>query len=251
MPLHEWTRVDAGIFHAFHVAWIPELQKVLNNGLLPKGYYALAEQHAGRAIADVLTLHAPVAQEPLPRPPLEDTGGTAVAEAPPKLRRKQTVTPTGLNRRRSLAIRHVSGHRLVALVEILSPSNKDRPSAVADFAFKVVTALEHGIHVVMIDLFPPGSQDPHGMHGAILHQLNEGEEAYEVPVAEPLTLASYVANGAVEIYVEHVCVGAPLPEAPLFLRPDRYVNLPLEATYHEAYRGMPAFWRDALEGRQV
>ena len=58
MPVHDWTRVEAGIFHAFHVAWIPELQKTLNGGLLPEGYYALAEQHAGRAIADVLTLHA-------------------------------------------------------------------------------------------------------------------------------------------------------------------------------------------------
>ncbi len=37
---------------------------------------------------------------------------------------------------------------------------------------------------------------------------------------------------------------------PLFLNPDRYVNVPLEATYLAAYRGMPAFWREVLEGRQ-
>jgi hypothetical protein len=30
---------------------------------------------------------------------------------------------------------------------------------------------------------------------------------------------------------------------------DRYIIVPLEATYQEAYRGMPAFWRDVLEGR--
>jgi hypothetical protein len=36
---------------------------------------------------------------------------------------------------------------------------------------------------------------------------------------------------------------------PLVLRPDRYVDMPLEATYQSAYRGMPAFWRDILEGR--
>jgi len=116
MPLHDWTRVDGGIFHAFHVTWIPEIQKVLNSGLLPEGYYALAEQHAGRAIAD-----------------------------------------------------------------------------------------------------------------------------------EPATLASYAAGPAVEIYVEHVAFGAPLPETALFLRPDRYVNVPLEPTYQAAYGGMPAFWRGVLE----
>jgi len=45
-----------------------------------------------------------------------------------------------------------------------------------------------------------------------------------------------------------VTVGAVLPEMPLFLRHDRYINVPLEATYQEAYRGMPAFWRNVLEG---
>lgn len=70
------------------------------------------------------------------------------------------------------------------------------------------------------------------------------------PADEPLTLASYAAGRQVEVYVEHLAVGAALPEMPLFLRPDRYVNVPLEATYQEAYRGMPGFWRDVLEGRQ-
>jgi hypothetical protein len=36
---------------------------------------------------------------------------------------------------------------------------------------------------------------------------------------------------------------------PLFLHADRYVNVPLEATYQEAYRGLPAFWREVLKGR--
>jgi hypothetical protein len=41
-----------------------------------------------------------------------------------------------------------------------------------------------------------------------------------------------------------------LAEMPLFLRPDRYVNVPLESTYQASYRSMPAFWRDVLEGRR-
>jgi hypothetical protein len=35
----------------------------------------------------------------------------------------------------------------------------------------------------------------------------------------------------------------------LFLTSDRYVNVPLAATYDAAYRGMPGFWRGVLEGR--
>ncbi len=46
MPIHDWTRVDAGIFHDFHTVWIGYLRTALNEGLLPEGYYALAEQHA-------------------------------------------------------------------------------------------------------------------------------------------------------------------------------------------------------------
>jgi hypothetical protein len=38
-----------------------------------------------------------------------------------------------------------------------------------------------------------------------------------------------------------------MPDMPLFLRPDRYVSVPLEDTYQKAYRGMPAFWREILE----
>jgi hypothetical protein len=47
MPVHDWTRVDAGIFHAFHHDWITEIGGALNGGLLPAGYYALPEQVAG------------------------------------------------------------------------------------------------------------------------------------------------------------------------------------------------------------
>lgn len=33
MPVHDWTRVEAGIFHDFHTAWIPELRRALNGSL--------------------------------------------------------------------------------------------------------------------------------------------------------------------------------------------------------------------------
>ena len=66
-----------------------------------------------------------------------------------------------------------------------------------------------------------------------------------------MTLASYVAERLPQAYLEHLAVGSPLIEMPLFLDPDRYINLPLESTYHAAYCGMPAFWRDVLDGKQA
>lgn len=254
MPVHDWTIVESGIFHSFHVGWIPEINRVLNNGLLPPGFYALAEQHAGENIADVLTLHASSAKQPAPLPPLPDQGGTAVAEAPPRTRRSAVLDNTLLARRRSVAIRHVSDHRLVALLEVVSPGNKDRPSSLADFAGKAVSALEAGVHLLVLDLFPPGRHDPYGIPGAIRQRLAEAiepiaDEDGGPPPGEPVTLAAYAAGRLVDAYIEHAAVGAPLPDMPLFLHPDRYVNVPLERTYQAAYSGMPAYWRDVLEGR--
>jgi hypothetical protein len=247
MPVHDWTRVEAGIFHAFHVTWVPEIQKALNSGVLPSGYYALAEQHAGLGIADVLTLHSSpnTGQLPYSAP----TGGVALADAPPRVRWRQTVEGSLLARRRTLAIRHVSGHRLVAILEMVSPANKDRPEHVEDFAAKVVAALDAGVNVVVIDLFPPGRHDPAGMHGAIHHKLEGPDETIESPVDEPLSLIAYATGPKVEIFLERVRVGAALPDMPLFIRPDRYVNVPLESTYQMAYSGFPSFWRNVLEGR--
>ena len=36
MPVHDWTRVDAGVFHDFHNVWIAFLRNALNSGVLPK-----------------------------------------------------------------------------------------------------------------------------------------------------------------------------------------------------------------------
>ena len=82
MPIHDWTTVTAGTFHAFHTAWIAEVQRALNGGVLPDGYYALAEQHLGRKQGDVLALHAsdPETLSAVPEPP--DGGAVAVADFP-------------------------------------------------------------------------------------------------------------------------------------------------------------------------
>jgi hypothetical protein len=249
MAVHDWTRVEAGILHDFHVTWIPEIKRALNSGLLPDGYYALAEQHAGQAIADVLTLHssAPNAE---PQPPLHTNGGTAVAEAPPKVRRHIQLDAYGV-RRKSLAIRHISCHRLVSLIEIVSPANKDRERSLDDFVRKVLSALNLGVHVLVVDLFPPGRWNPQGIQGAIQerfeHSFAPTLEPYDLPANEPLTLASYVAATKLEGYIEHVSIGVKLPEMPLFLTPDRYVNVPLEHTYMAAFADVPTYWRNALE----
>ena len=79
MNLHDWSRVADGTFHHFHAAWIYRLADALNEDRLPPGFFALAEQHLGRKIADVLLLHASDPEKSPCLPPL--TGDWAVALA--------------------------------------------------------------------------------------------------------------------------------------------------------------------------
>ena len=59
--------------------------------------------------------------------------------------------------------------------------------------------------------------------------------------------ASLKVRRFAEAYLEHLTVGGGLPDMPLFLDPDYYVNVPLEATYQGAWRGTPERWRRVLE----
>ncbi|VTT96672.1 Uncharacterized protein OS=Candidatus Entotheonella sp. TSY1 GN=ETSY1_25480 PE=4 SV=1: DUF4058 [Gemmataceae bacterium] len=245
MPMHDWTRVEAGTYHDFHLAWIAEIRKTLNSGVLPPGYYAMAEQHAGDAIPDVIGLHeSDPDREEVPDP---FGGGVAtLTKTKPKVAERLTSTkPLNQIPRRRVAIRHTSGHRIVAFIELVSPSNKDRVESVAGFTAKVAEALRSGVHILVVDPFPPGPADPLGMHGAVWRELTGSELA--APADRPVTLAAYAAGRTVEAFVNRLAPGEEVPEMPVFLTPTKYVPLALESTYMAASAGMPEFWRKVLE----
>ena len=50
----------------------------------------------------------------------------------------------------------------------------------------------------------------------------------------------------VEVFLDPVAVGDFLPDMPLFLTPQVYVPVPLEATYCAAWETVPKFWRDVI-----
>lgn len=248
MPVHDWSRVDVGVFHAFHHDWITELARALNRGLLPADYYALPEQYAAGFGPDVLTLQ----EEPRgngatvhPGSPPSAGGGTAVA-----VRKWQPVAETDLafyrRKQKVIAVRHVSGDRIVAVVEILSPGNKAARNPLRALVRKAGELLDQGVHLLLVDLHPPGKRDPHGIHGEIWQEI-AGQE-YVLPAGKPLTLAAYEVAEGVRAYVKHVAVGDSLPDMPLFLEPDQAVTIPLEDTYDAAYVEVPQRWRRVLTG---
>ncbi len=247
MPVHDWTRVNAGIFHHFHGQWITAISNTLNDGLLPPNFYALGEQVAGSLGPDVLTLQAKSANGNISWG--DSPNVTAVAEVPPQVRftAQATIDPYVL-KQRTLVIRHSSDDRIIAFLEILSPGNKANRHALRAVMDKATAILAQGYHLLLIDVHPPTRRDPQGIHGVLWAEISE--EAYEAPPGKLLTLAAYSGGEIKTAYVQPIAVGDVLPPMPLFLDPEFYVSVPLEETYQAAWRGVPQRWRTVLENQQ-
>ncbi|HYT87697.1 MAG TPA: DUF4058 family protein [Gemmataceae bacterium] len=239
MPIHDWTRVRSNRFHDFHQRWTIAISNALNANRLPPGYFAMVEQKAGGPEADVITLELTT---PPASPP---SGGVAVAAQPPKARFVTSTEAANYARKANrVTIRHPDGD-VVAIVEIVSPGNKDSRHAIRAFARKAVEFLHAGVHLLIVDLFPPGRRDPQGIHKVIWDRLHE--EPFTLPADKPLTVAAYAAGTEIVAYVEPVAVGDPLPDMPIFLTTDRYVPCPLEATYQTAWDQVPGPLKAPLE----
>jgi hypothetical protein len=78
-------------------------------------------------------------------------------------------------------------------LEIVSPGNKSGKAALARFVEKTVDFLEAGVHVLVVDLFPPSVRDPQGIPWEAFHTLDS------VPVfGEPDASAPESACGTSE-----------------------------------------------------
>lgn len=246
MPIHDWTRVDAGIFHAFHQRWIGTICDVLNEERLPEDYYALPEQWAGVGIPDVWALRGRDGDGLR-----DDSNGrgptTAIRDRPKATYVVETETEAYLRKKSHLLVRHLSGDRIVALVEIVSPANKSGRNAFRRFLSKIEELIRAQVNVMLIDLLPRTRQDVRGIHAAVWESVTDGRA--KIPRQPQLTLVSYETGDVTRGYYEPVAVGQRLPEMPLFLEFGWHVKLPLEATYTAAYRTVPLRWRRVIEGR--
>jgi hypothetical protein len=234
MPIHDWTRVDAGLFHAFHQLWIGALCNALNRGVLGPEYFALPEQDIRGPIPDVLTLRLSSGREE----PSGTAVGLAVAAVPPRTRLVRRAEDRIYARKADrITVRHRHG-QIVAVVEIVSPGNKGSKNELRVFVEKSAKLIDQGIHLLVIDLFPPTKRDPQGIHKAIWDEFEDDD--FALPADKPLTLAAYDAGPPPAAYVELVAVGDELPDMPLFLKPEIYVPAPLQASYQTTWNDFPA-----------
>lgn len=239
MPIHDWSLVSAGLFHHFHQRWSGSICDALNDGRLPKGYFALVEQSAIGLFPDVLTLERRGGQVDL-----GGGGATAVAESPPMTRFVSHAVNQGYAAKANRIVVRSGDRRVISVIEVVSPGNKSARHAIRSFINKSVELLLSGVNLLVIDLFPPSARDPEGIHPLIWTEIKE--EAFKLPEDKPLTLASYVGVPSPSAYVEPIAVGDTLPDVPLFLDALTYVSTPLESTYQATWLRCPDEFREEV-----
>jgi hypothetical protein len=243
MPIHDWSIVEPTIYHHFHQAWSLTICNTLNSGLLPPGYSALVEQYAAGVVPDVVTLQGKGSGSGKPM-----RSGGVVVTATPKARHVIRSQAILLGRRANrVAIHHALGD-VVCVIEIVSPGNKAGAMALQAFVDKSTELLRQGVHLLVIDLFPPTPRDPQGIHRAIWDRVEPNE--FTLPDDKPLTLAAYVSDDPLTAFVEPVALGDTLPDMPAYLDTGAYVPVPLEATYQATWDSCPEAMREVvLQGR--
>jgi hypothetical protein len=204
-------------WRSFHGAWAAAMARLLNQGILLSGWYAVPLlDRDGPIEIDVAAFAATAPQAWAPPAP-----GLAVAvELPPADSVEVHVFADG------------GDPRLAAAVELLlSPRNKDRAQARQAFAVKCVGYLQQGSSVVVVDTVTTRRAD---LNADILSLLGV-DVAAAVPAG--LTAVSYRAAGREEemqqlqVWPAPLALGQPLPTLPLWIAADFSVPLDLEASY--------------------
>jgi hypothetical protein len=235
MPLLDHFRAPIATRHpweSFHSIWAGEIMALLNR-ILPRRYLATVHTHLGNYVeADVAEFERPL--EPGDDANGEPGGGVAVQTyAPPAV---ALTIPVVYPDDMEVQVRDQRDDaRLVAVVELVSPRNKDRPESRRAFAAKCAAYLERGIGVVAVDIV---TVHHFNLHNELIDLLRL-EERFLMPATAGTAAVAYrparrQERNEVDVWPVELAVGGPLPVLPLALRGARAVPLDLETTYTEA-----------------
>jgi len=125
--------------------------------------------------------------------------------------------------------------RLVAVVELVSPRNKDRDDSRRAFAAKCAAYLQRGVGLVVLDIVTSWHFN---LHNEMVRMLNWGD-AFLMPSDDLLYAAAYrpvrrQEENQIDVWPNPLTIEETLPVVPLALRGASAVPLDLEATYNDA-----------------
>jgi hypothetical protein len=239
MPIHDWASTPDAVCQDFQLGWAVELSRRLKRDVLPAPLYSLIETPDFRPAVGFVELSEP--DGPMTRQTWEDTLTSAVEEPP-----RATLRSCDDRRQyacRVLTVRDENRHPVAAVLwvtrqDVETPYRRD---AIVNFA---VGAITRRTHLMLIDVFHPVRRGGKRFHELVWERI-EGDGAV-LPSDKPLTVASYNAGDELTAYVEPLAVTDRLPDMPLFLAPDLYLQVPLEATYAAEWDATPQQLRNLV-----
>lgn len=240
MPLHDWTKTPSGLYHDFHQTWTIYIKNALNGGLLPKGLSALVEQRAWGREPDVLTI-----KQRGFAPTSFGAGGTStlIPERPKTSMTFRSESNFYAGRANRIVIRHHLGE-IVAVIEVVSPGNKDNQGAIREFVDQAMEFLRAGVHLSIVDPFPPTARDPVGVHQLIWNEI--ASDSFEFPRGRDRLAVAYESGLEMIAFVEPFGAGDLLPDLPVIVAAGEHVPAPLESTYMAAWQVSPEALREAV-----
>lgn len=207
-------------WHSFHNAWATYISSQLNQ-LLPEGYFAEANVQYDIEI-DVAAFDK--RQSP-PRPlsfnwtPREPDRSLGIVLGEPIVE---------IN-----VFRQLGGPMLAGVVELVSPSNKDRPASREAFVSKCAAYIQQGVGLVIVDVVTERTGD---LHAELLARFGSaaarGAELY-VAAYRPIFRDE---RTQLDVWHEPLGVGRALPTMPLWLRGSLCFPVDLSATYERTCR---------------
>jgi hypothetical protein len=228
MPLHDHFHSAWSVqrpWEGFHSAWATAIAFHLNSGVLPADYFALPlVQVSGRVEVDVATFQE--AEK-------KDGAGTATAVwAPPQPTLTVPFEGAETDAYEVQILRNFGGPQLRAAIELVSPSNKDRPASRQAFATKCAAYLQRAVSVVIIDMVTERAAN---LHAEVITLLQgNGQPAWQSPTglyAVAYRAALVAGQPHLQAWPEVLAISSSLPELPLWLEPDLCVPLRLEESY--------------------
>ena len=234
MPLldHFHSPFDPRVgWESFHHRWANAIADHLDE-FLPVTFFARVEVHLGSEVATDVT-----EEELVPRHEANGAGGVAVETYSPPA--ATAIIPAIFPDEAAVEIRSADpGARLLAVVELISPSNKKSPDARRAFVTKSAAFLQYGIGLVIVD---PVTDRLFNLHNDIAQLLAQSAD-FAMPGDPSIYAASYKPSATdsqatgIETWAYELKVGEPLPTVPLYLRGHGCIPLDLEATYSETRR---------------
>lgn len=127
--------------------------------------------------------------------------------------------------------------RLVAAIELVSPSNKDRSENRKTFVNKCEALLKNDVSVTIVDVVTSRMAN---LYGELLEDLDAQRTAVSSTSIYAATCRGrrMGARWRLETWEHELAVGAPLPTLPLWLSEESMVPVELEATYEETCRSL-------------